>query len=322
MSMSPMVENGDNDRAMRPRSFDEYIGQKQLVNKLKIAIESSRKRNEPVDHILLGGGAGLGKTTIAYLVANSLSDEPRCIAAPSISSLGDLIEILTGLTHQSVLFLDEIHALSKKLEEHFYSAMEDFKIDIKTNKKIITFKLPRFTLIGATTKPGMLLKPMYDRFGIIHTMDFYSIEELTDIADLATRKLDISCSKNVLISISQRSRGVPRVCNRLMRRLRDYHLVYSNGQISMDSVIKSMEIEGVDENGLTQTDKKYLNIIIDIYNGGPVGINAIIASMGEDKRTIEEVVEPFLLRMGYVARDLRGRIITEKGESVVKNSQE
>lgn len=310
------------DRVLRPQSFNDYVGQSELINKLKIAIAAAFERNEPPDHILLYGPPGLGKTTIAIVIANECNKEPIIVAAPSLKSVADLVGILSKLKQNDILFIDEIHSLDRKIEEVLYSAIEDFYVSIKLGNKELT-KLPisPFCLIGATTNPGKMSAPLRDRFGIIYTMKFYNDDELCSIIAANIKKLNVRVdSEESIVNLAKRSRGTPRIANRLLRRARDYSQLNNKNIISNEMVEKSMSLEGIDEFGLTLVDKKYLAILYGTYNCGPCGIQPLAASCAEDQSTISDFIEPFLMRKGFVARSLRGRILTADGmRYVVEN---
>ncbi|PID77811.1 MAG: Holliday junction branch migration DNA helicase RuvB [Deltaproteobacteria bacterium] len=296
---------------LRPGSLAEYIGQENAVKTLKIAILASQKRKEPIEHILLHGPPGLGKTTLAYIIANELNVNLVMTSGPSLEKGGDLVGILTNLNHGDILFIDEIHRLPKIVEELLYSAMEDFAIDFVFDKGVHArthrFRLKRFTLIGATTRAGLLSAPLRDRFGLFKALEFYSIEELMVIIKRSALILDESISDDAGRILALRSRGTPRIANRLLRRVRDYAIVKGSGTLDAESVEEALQLEGIDENGLTILDRKYLNTIIEFYNGGPAGIEAIAAALQEESDTLVDLVEPFLLKEGFILRTSMGR---------------
>lgn len=309
------------NRALRPEDFDSYIGQGDLTKKLKICIEAANEREEPVDHILLSGPPGLGKTTIAQIVAKTSGTKYKQIAAPALKNTVDILDILTKLEPRDILFLDEIHALSRSIEETIYSAMEDYAVSIKLgNKEITQISVNPFCLVGATTHPGKMSQPMRDRFGISYNMQFYSDEELAQIVAANIAKLDLRCeSEQAILNIASRSRGTPRTANRLLRRVRDYAQLKNNNIVDNDVVNKALEIEGVDPQGLLDSDKKYISTIYRVYACGPVGVSAMAATMGEDPSTVSEFIEPFLVRKEYIARTKSGRVLTKKGMDAIRN---
>jgi holliday junction DNA helicase RuvB len=303
------------DRALRPETFADYIGQEDLIERLEISIEAAAQREEPLDHILLCGPPGLGKTSIANIIAKESGVKFRSIAAQSIKNVADLLDVLSKQEARDVLFIDEIHAIDIRLAETLYPAMEDYKIDIKLgNKDITKLRIAPFCLIGATTLPGKIPTPLRDRFGIIHTMKFYSEDELLLIitGNVNKLKLDVE-SEEALRNVAIRARGTPRIANRLLKRVRDYAQIKNNGLITNDIVNAALELEGIDQLGLTPIDRKYIETIYKVYTCGPCGIDPISASCGEDKTTIADYVEPYLVRIGFIARTPRGRVLTGKG---------
>jgi holliday junction DNA helicase RuvB len=300
--------------SLRPRSFDEYVGQHNVVDNLKIAIDAARRRNEPLEHILFYGPPGLGKTTLAALISKDLGRALRPTSGPTLEKPKDLVGILTALEEGDILFIDEIHRLGGVVEEFLYPAMEDFRIDIVMDRGAYakTFKLPlaRFTLIGATTRAGMLSAPLRERFGISYHLDYYSDEELERIVVRSAGVLGIPIDTDGAATIARRSRGTPRIANRLLRRVRDYAEVRADGTITREVADEALRREGVDEAGLDRLDRAFLTTIAEQYRGGPVGINAIAATLTEDAETLEDVVEPYLLKRNLVVRTSSGRKVT------------
>lgn len=302
--------------SLRPTSFDEYIGQTDTVETLKIAIQAAKLRNEPLDHILLHGPPGLGKTTVSHIIANEMEKELTVTSGPTLEKGGDLIGILTNLGGGDILFIDEIHRIPKVVEEFLYPAMEDFAVDFVFDKGIHArshrYRLKQFVLVGATTRVGLLSSPLRDRFGIFRTLDFYTEEQLMVIIKRSADILNSPISENGCLELSQRSRGTPRIANRLLKRVRDYSQVKSDGKITKQSVRAALDLEGIDTLGLTSLDRNYLKTIIEFYQGGPVGIEAIAATLQEETDTLVDVVEPFLLKIGLVLRTSSGRKASEK----------
>ena len=300
--------------SLRPRSFDEYVGQLGVVENLKIAIDAARKRDEPLEHILFYGPPGLGKTTLAALIAKDMGRALRPTSGPTLDKPKDLVGILTALEEGDILFIDEIHRLGRVVEEFLYPAMEDYQIDFVVDRgayaKTLKLPLKRFTLVGATTRAGMLSAPLRERFGITHHLDYYSVEELRRIV---TRSADVLCvpiDADGALTIASRSRGTPRIANRLLRRVRDYAEVRAAGHITKEVADEALRREGVDELGLDKLDRAFLRTIIEHYGGGPVGMAAIAATLTEDAETLEDVVEPYLLKEGFVVRTASGRKAT------------
>ena len=299
---------------LRPRSFDEYVGQTTVVDNLKIAIDAARRRDEPLEHILFYGPPGLGKTTLAALIAKDLGRSLRPTSGPTLEKPKDLVGILTSLETGDLLFIDEIHRLGGVVEEFLYPAMEDFRIDIVMDRGAYakTFKLPlaQFTLVGATTRAGMLSAPLRERFGISYHLDYYADEELERIVTRSASVLGIPIDADGAATIARRSRGTPRIANRLLRRVRDYAEVRADGTITRPVAEEALRREGVDEIGLDRLDRAFLRTIAEQYRGGPVGINAIAATLTEDAETLEDVVEPYLLKKNLVVRTASGRKVT------------
>jgi holliday junction DNA helicase RuvB len=299
---------------LRPRSFDDYIGQRQIVENLRIAIDAARGRGEPLEHVLFSGPPGLGKTTLANLIAKELGGTLQQSSGPTLEKPKDLVGILTTLESGDILFIDEIHRLGTVVEEYLYPAMEDFQIDFVVDRgayaKTLKLPLKRFTLVGATTRAGMLSAPLRDRFGLMYHLDYYEPPELRTIVERSARVLDVRIDGDGARTIAERSRGTPRVANRLLRRVRDYAEVRADGVVTGAVADAALSREGVDERGLDRLDRAYLRTIAEGYGGGPVGINAIAATLTEDLETLEDVVEPYLLKIGFVQRTANGRKTT------------
>lgn len=299
---------------IRPKSFKNYIGQSSLKETLKISIEAAKKRELPLDHLLFYGPPGLGKTTLAGVIANEMDVDIKITSAPALERPRDIIGILMSLKGGEILFIDEIHRLNKVAEEILYPAMEDFFLDMTTGKsqsvKTLRISVPKFTLIGATTKAGALSGPLRDRFGIIHRLEFYTNEELTQVVKRTASLLDIIITDEGAKAIARRSRGTPRIANRLVKRVGDYALVKHNGEITEEIANKSLDCLKIDDLGLDNTDRCLLKLIIEKFDGGPVGIETISAALGEDVRTIEDVCEPYLLQAGFIQRTPRGRKVS------------
>ena len=305
-------EDIDVENSLRPKSLDDYLGQEKAKEQLKIFIEAAKSRNEQLDHVLLYGPPGLGKTTLASIIANEMGVNLRITSGPAIERAGDLAAILTNLNENDVLFIDEIHRINRSVEEVLYSAMEDFCLDIIIGKgpsaRSIRLDLPKFTLIGATTRAGMLTNPLRDRFGVICKLDYYTVDELAKIVVRSSEILGASIQTGGATEIAIRSRGTPRIANRLLKRVRDYAQVRADGNISDDVANSALELLGVDSLGLDYVDEKLLMTIIQKFRGGPVGLDTLAASIGEDRITIEDVYEPYLLQLGFINRGPRGRI--------------
>ena len=306
----------DKDLTIRPLTLSEYIGQSEIKENLEVFIKSSVMRGETLDHILLYGPPGLGKTTLAYIIANELGTNIKTASGPSIEKSGDLAAILSTLEEGDVLFIDEIHRIPRYIEEILYPAMEDFYLDIivgsEGSSRNIKINLPHFTLVGATTRAGDLSSPLRDRFGIISKLNFYTEDELYQIVKRTSRVLDTPITDDAAIELAKRSRGTPRIANRLFKRVRDFALVYGDGIINEKILDSSLNRLKVDKTGLDDTDYNLLLAIVERFNGGPVGLEALASSIGEEASTIEDVYEPYLLQQGYLKRTARGRVVTDK----------
>ena len=314
--LAPLELTEDNiQKTLRPKNFSEYIGQEDLKEKMNIFIKAAKLRDEAMDHILLYGPPGLGKTTLAGVIATEMGVNLKITTGPVLEKAGDLAAILTSLEENDILFIDEIHRLNTSVEEILYPAMEDGELDILIGKgpsaRSIRIELPKFTLIGATTRAGQLSTPLRDRFGVTHRMEYYKLDELEEILRRGSKILGISFDEDGITEISKRSRGTPRIANRLLKRARDYATIKGNGILDRKSVNGVLELLGVDARGLDELDRSILNAIINFYNGGPVGIETLSLLLGEDKRTLEEVYEPYLVQIGFIKRTQRGRMVTE-----------
>ncbi|MBQ6497549.1 MAG: Holliday junction branch migration DNA helicase RuvB [Bacilli bacterium] len=309
------------DNTLRPETIDEYIGQTDVKENIKVFVEAAKMRKEALDHVLLYGPPGLGKTTLAFIIAHELGTNIKTASGPSIEKTGDLAAILSSLEPGDVLFIDEIHRMPRYIEEILYPAMEDFSLDIivgsEGNSRNIKIDLPPFTLVGATTRAGDLSSPLRDRFGIINKLQFYTVEELTDIVKRTARVLDMTIDEAAAVELAMRSRGTPRIANRLFKRVRDFAMVQGDGNIDLAITEKALNKLKVDKIGLDNTDRELLSAIINKFNGGPVGIDAISSSIGEEVTTIEDVYEPYLLQIGLLKRTSRGRVVTEKAYEVL-----
>lgn len=326
-----LLDSQENDQEfshevrLRPENFDEFIGQKSVVKNIEVMVSSAKIRQAAMDHALLSGPPGLGKTSLAILLAKEIGSELHVISGPAIEKKGDLASILTNLEPRDVLFIDEIHRMNIAVEEILYSAMEDYRLDIMigqgTTARTMQIDLPPFTLIGATTRSGLLSNPLRTRFMANLHFDFYDPEELSEIIRNNSKKLEISTSDEALLKMAKCSRGTPRIANRILRRVRDFMLVEGKDEIDSDSVQKALDLMQIDHFGLDRMDRKILTVIEEYYGGGPVGIEALCATLGEDRGTVEDVYEPYLLKEGFLIRSPRGRMITTKSKDLIGNQK-
>lgn len=320
-----MDNNKDKDELfLRPKYLKEFVGQKNLKDNLSVFINAAKQRNESLDHILLFGPPGLGKTTLANIVANELDRNIVTISGPSVERSGDLVAVLSNLNEGDVLFIDEIHRISKSSEEILYSAMEDYKVDVVVGKdseaRTLNIDIPPFTLVGATTKPGNISSPLRDRFGYVYQFEMYSIEDIEQIVKRTSKVFETSIDKDAVKEIAKRSRFTPRIANRYFKRVRDYAQVNNNGSINKAVTLEAFKNLGVDEMGLDSFDKKYLSCIIDRFNGGPVGIDTISTAINEDVNTIEDIIEPYLIQIGFVNRTKQGREVSRTCKEHLKKA--
>ena len=316
ISSDPLEGEERIDRMLRPQYLSEYVGQEAVKQQMDIFIEAAKKRKESLDHVLIFGPPGLGKTTLAHVIANELGVNLKHTSGPAIEKPGDLAAILTNLEERDVLFVDEIHRLSSVVEEILYPALEDYQLDLVIGEgpsaRSIRLDLTSFTMIGATTRAGLLTSPLRDRFGISQRLEFYNTDELTQIATRSAGILEVPIDQNGAHEIATRARGTPRIANRLLRRARDYSEVKAEGKIDKKVVKKAMDLMEVDNNGFDFLDRKFLLAVIEKYGGGPVGIDAIASAIGEEKGTVEDIIEPFLIQSGFLLRTSRGRVASEK----------
>lgn len=321
MSRDPLISSciiegeGGVERSLRPRTLSEYVGQEKIRNNLSVFIEAAKKRDEPIDHVLLYGPPGLGKTTLAYITAREMGVDIKVTSGPVIERPGDLAAILTNLHDHDILFIDEIHRLPHVVEEILYPAMEDFHIDIMIGQgpsaRSMKLSIPRFTLIGATTRAGLLTSPLRDRFGMSFRLNFYDVEELSVIVERSANILDVSITREGAAEMARRSRGTPRIANRLLRRIRDFAQVWGRDAVDRSVVTEALAMLDVDSRGFDAMDRTILLAIMDKFDGGPVGIDTLAAAIGEEKTTLEDVYEPYLVQEGYIQRTARGRVATE-----------
>jgi Holliday junction DNA helicase RuvB len=309
-------EDAQYEAGLRPRALDEYIGQDRIRENLHVAIAAAKQRREPLDHVLLHGPPGLGKTTLAYVIGNEMGVAVRATSGPAIEKPGDLVGIVTNLSAGEVLFIDEIHRMSPVVEEILYPALEDFEVDIVVGQgpsaRTVKMRLEKFTLIGATTRTGLLTSPLRSRFGITHRLEFYTPADLEEIVRRSAKILGVPIDDEAAGEIARRARGTPRIANRLLRRVRDYAQVRASGHITMDVALGGLKLLEVDEHGFDDVDRKLLRTIIDKFGGGPVGLNTIAAAISEEKDAIEDIYEPFLIQIGFLDRTPRGRVATPR----------
>jgi len=321
-SPDKLEEDHSNENKLRPTSFDDFVGQVDIIENLKVYIQAAQQREDALDHVLLFGPPGLGKTTLAYIISKELNVNIKTSSGPVIDKAGDLAGVLTNLEEKDVLFIDEVHRLNSIVEEYLYSAMEDYMIDIMIDKgpsaRSVQLNLNQFTLIGATTKLGNLTPPMRDRFGVILRLNFYTENDLAEIIKRSAKLLNIKITKNGANEIATRSRGTPRIANRILKRARDFAQINSNGIINKNLADEALKMMGIDSDGLDEMDQKILSVMIKNFDGGPVGLETIGVAISENPHTVEEVYEPFLIQKGYIQRTARGRIALEKAYDYLK----
>ena len=313
----PKPEDKKLDLTLRPKTLNEYVGQEKIKKNLRIFIEAAKKRNQPIEHVLLHGGPGLGKTTLAHIISQEMGTNIRVTSGPAIEKTGDLAAILTNLQNGDIFFIDEIHRLGKTIEEVLYPAMEDYALDIVVGRgpsaRTLRLNLPHFTLVGATTRISLLSSPLRDRFGVLYRLNFYQNPEIKDIIKRSAKILNIKLESTAALEIAKRARKTPRIANRLLKRIRDYAEVKGDGIITQDLAQGTLSSLEIDELGLDETDREILKTIIEKFKGGPVGLNTLAAAISEEMETIEDIYEPFLMQLGFLERTPRGRLVTEAG---------